>query len=345
MSTSAVTSTAEARRRRAPRVASAATVVAVVAGLLLPVPPGARAQDPASPPLRAVASDASPVVATVDGRVVSTRELMFRVFEARLEDPTLWVDDDTELARAMLTPAVDELLLERAFYRGDLSYDDTAIATMVEEAWDRYIRLAGSVADLDRELARAHLTAAEVRAWLHQGARRLALIDDSVADRLDPALRNRTDQTPDRARRLNLAMILVAPRTLRTAEAMADARARAIELRYRLATGMAFDEAARQFSDDRATARRGGQMGWIDADALDPQVRAIVGKLRLDQTSDPVVTPAGYLVVKLIDFETPERVALDKQARAVRLKELRRMRESRDIRLAPGWTLDPLPAE
>lgn len=300
---------------------------------------------PGAPNARVAASDASPVVATVDGRVVSTRELMFRVFERRLEDPTLWAEDDTALARAELTNAVDELLLERAFYRGDIVYDDTAIATMVEEAWDRYVRLAGSPADLDAELARARLTAAEVRAWLAQGARRLSLIDDSVVDRLDPALRNRTDQTPARANRVALAMILIAPRTLTTPEAMEDARARAIELRHRLATGLSFDAAARQYSDDRSTARRGGDLGWVETAALDPGVRTLVGNLRIGQASDPVITPQGYMVVKVNDFETPERVELERQARAIRLKELRRMRETRDIRLARGWTLEPLPEE
>lgn len=319
----------------------------MVAAVCLAAAAPSAAQPTATPPPapRVAASDASPVVATVDGRVISTRELMFRVFERRLEDPTLWADDDTSLARAELTNAVDELLLERAFYRGDIAYDDTAIATMVEEAWDRYVRLAGSPADLDAALARARLSAAEVRAWLAQGARRLSLIDDSVVERLDPALRNRTDQTPDRANRVALAMILIAPRTLTTPEAMEDARARAIELRHRLATGMPFDAAARQYSDDRSTGRRGGDLGWVDMAALDPGLRTVVGGLRLGQASDPVVTPQGYMVVRLNDFETPERVELDRQARAIRLKELRRMRESRDIRLAPGWTLAPLPAE
>lgn len=291
------------------------------------------------------ANDASPVVATVDGRVISTRELAFRVFEQRLEDPTLWGVPDDTIARAVLTPAVDELLLERAFYRGDVQYDNSAIATMVEEAWDRYIRLAGSAADLDTELARAGLQAADVRAWLAQGARRLALIDDSVVERLDPALRNRTDQTTDRASRVLLAMILIAPRTANTAEAMEDARARAIVLRHQLATGMVFEDAARQFSDDRPTARRSGDLGWVAMADLEPGLREAVGKLRLGQASDPIVTRQGYMVVKLRDFETPERVALDQQARAIRLKELRRMRETRDIRIAPGWRLEPLPEE
>ena len=350
MSTSAATSTADARRPLAsPRLCAAALGVGLLTALL--VATGARAQalptakSPADSPARRGASDASPVVATVDGRVISTRELAFRIFEQRLEDPTLWAEDDDALARALVTSAVDELLLERAFYRGDIQFDDSSIATMVEEAWDRYIRLAGSPSELDILLARAGLQAADVRGWLAQGARRLALIDDSVVERLDPALRNRTDQTPDRATRVLLGMILVAPRTANTPEALEEARGRAIRLRHDLASGMAFEEAARLYSDDRATARRSGDLGWVEMSALDPALREAVGKLRLDKASDPVATPQGYMVIRLRDFETPERMQLDAQARAIRLKELRRMRETRDVRLAPGWTLEPLPEE
>lgn len=64
--------------------------------------------------------------------------------------------------------------------------------------------------------------------------------------------------------------------------------------------GARFDALARQFSSG-ATAQRGGDVGWVRADQLGPEIEEVLLGLPSGQASDPIRIAAGYAIVGVRD--------------------------------------------
>lgn len=72
------------------------------------------------------------------------------------------------------------------------------------------------------------------------------------------------------------------------------------EIVKQLQAGIDFGAVARQFSIS-PTAARGGQLGWITADQLDPRLGAVVQRMQPGQISPPIPTAAGVYILGLIE--------------------------------------------
>jgi peptidyl-prolyl cis-trans isomerase C len=58
---------------------------------------------------------------------------------------------------------------------------------------------------------------------------------------------------------------------------------------------------AKQYSDDSLSAKKGGDLGWITEGSIDPAfVKAAFG-MKKGEISQPVVTPFGFHVIKVLD--------------------------------------------
>lgn len=64
--------------------------------------------------------------------------------------------------------------------------------------------------------------------------------------------------------------------------------------------GAPFRLVARQFSD-AASAARGGDLGWLSADQMQPAVAEVITNLDVLEVSDPLRTPGGYRLLVLTD--------------------------------------------
>lgn len=83
-------------------------------------------------------------------------------------------------------------------------------------------------------------------------------------------------------------------------KADADAKAKIQDVRQLLNKPKAdFAELARKFSDDRGSAEKGGDLGWLREDQLVPAVKDAVAGMAENSVSDPVRTPDGWHILKL----------------------------------------------
>jgi peptidylprolyl isomerase len=109
-------------------------------------------------------------------------------------------------------------------------------------------------------------------------------------------------------RRFHLAQILVAvPEADDKAQGKAaddKARRKAGELSRKLRLkGADFSATARAGSDEKETAPRGGDLGWLKEDQLPPEILAAATSLAKDGVSDPVRLPDGWHVLKLVEVQ------------------------------------------
>lgn len=78
----------------------------------------------------------------------------------------------------------------------------------------------------------------------------------------------------------------------------AAAKAKAEHLAAQVAGGADFAKVAAESSDDAATKRRGGDLGWFGADAFGTAVGMQVAALADGQTSAPFKTDAGWVILQ-----------------------------------------------
>jgi len=82
------------------------------------------------------------------------------------------------------------------------------------------------------------------------------------------------------------------------------ARRRATELRAEILAGADFAEVARRSSED-ASARRGGDLGWVAPERLVPQLAATATTLPPGELSDVVRSDLGFHVVEVVARREP----------------------------------------
>jgi peptidyl-prolyl cis-trans isomerase C len=84
-----------------------------------------------------------------------------------------------------------------------------------------------------------------------------------------------------------------------------DAKARALELRSKLAAGADFGELATRESDDSGTRGKGGDMGTFHRGQVMPQLEAEAFTLKIGELSEPIKTPLGYHILRVDQKSEP----------------------------------------
>jgi peptidyl-prolyl cis-trans isomerase SurA len=80
-----------------------------------------------------------------------------------------------------------------------------------------------------------------------------------------------------------------------------EARQRLETLRERIIDGDTFESLARSHSDDKASAIKGGDLGWTNPGDLVPQFEEQMDALEIDQISQPFKTQFGWHIVQPLE--------------------------------------------
>ena len=85
-----------------------------------------------------------------------------------------------------------------------------------------------------------------------------------------------------------------------TPETAAEARANAARISEQIRNGASFAAYARQFSE-ASTAATGGELGWVRAEQLPPELAGAVTQMPVGSISEPIAVPGGFSVVAVGD--------------------------------------------
>lgn len=127
-------------------------------------------------------------------------------------------------------------------------------------------------------------------------------------------------------RQYHLAQLLVAVPQGGTGDADAHAQKHAAELRKQIVDDHKdFNSVARQTSDDKTVGTNGGDLGWVREDSLVPPIRAALAALTPGGVSEPVRTPDGWHLLKLIAVKPAGQATLA-EARDTLIRAMRQER-------------------
>ena len=124
-------------------------------------------------------------------------------------------------------------------------------------------------------------------------------------------------------RQYRLAQIFISLPKGADAAATARAEVRLEAMRHALAAADAdFAALARTGSEERDSAARGGEIGWLPEARIQPEIRAQVTGLPRNVPSDPVRLADGWHILKVLDVREPFTPSLD-EVRPYLVQQLR----------------------
>jgi len=86
-----------------------------------------------------------------------------------------------------------------------------------------------------------------------------------------------------------------------TDAAKIEALAKINEIQSKINSGeITFEEAAKQYSDDKGSAEKGGLLPAFEVSRMVPEFIQAISKLKVDQVSQPVFTEYGWHLIKLV---------------------------------------------
>ncbi len=80
----------------------------------------------------------------------------------------------------------------------------------------------------------------------------------------------------------------------------AEARKRLFALKARIADGDDFASLARSHSDDKGSALKGGDLGWVEPGSLVKPFEDAMAKLKINELSDPVQSQFGWHLIQVL---------------------------------------------
>ncbi|MFT9599073.1 peptidylprolyl isomerase [Mesobacillus sp.] len=73
------------------------------------------------------------------------------------------------------------------------------------------------------------------------------------------------------------------------------------EVKSKLSNGNKFEILAKEYSTDKASADKGGDLGWFGTGKMDPEFEKAAYSLEVNEVSDPVKSSFGYHIIELTD--------------------------------------------
>ena len=99
-----------------------------------------------------------------------------------------------------------------------------------------------------------------------------------------------------------------------------DLKRRTVDsLSLRISHGESFSELVALLSEDEATKKRGGDLGFFSESRMPPDFFAIVAKMQIGEISPPVRTVLGFHIIQLTDAKPARQLSLTEAAAEIRL--------------------------
>ena len=90
--------------------------------------------------------------------------------------------------------------------------------------------------------------------------------------------------------------ILISPNEVTSNE---EAKTRLGQLRQRIVGGEDFSNLARSHSDDKGSAIKGGELGWVTSGDLVPRFENVMNRLKIGEISEPFQTDFGWHIIQV----------------------------------------------
>ncbi len=109
----------------------------------------------------------------------------------------------------------------------------------------------------------------------------------------------------------------------------AEIKAKIDKIYKELKTGADFAELAKKYSDDKGSAKRGGELQWFGTGRMVPEFELAAFSLKhKGDFTKPIQTPYGWHIIKLLDKKAPKNLSENKEEVKSKLSKNNRAKQS-----------------
>ena len=141
----------------------------------------------------------------------------------------------------------------------------------------------------------------EFLSYRNQQIRPTFITDDDVEKEAQRIYKETQERIDGNGGMVKAAHILLAAKQQAPAEALKNAKLKADSIYNALKSGSDFAELARQYSDDKRSGMRGGELGWIQKGVTVKEFEEALYNMNVGEISQPVESPFGYHIIKVED--------------------------------------------
>lgn len=151
------------------------------------------------------------------------------------------------------------------------------------------------------------LDAGQTQAELNEFRKELLIsryFDEYLSQQAGPdAVANYYNAHPDEFadKKAHVAHVLVRTNRRMSEEERKAKRTKIQEAYSKIRAGEDFGAIAQQYSEDRNSSQKGGDLGWIKEGSIDPAFSKVAFELDAGSVSEPFETPFGFHVVKVVE--------------------------------------------
>lgn len=249
------------------------------------------------------------IVAVVGDDIITQSELNAALTRARtqIQQRNAAAPPADVLQRQVLERLIIDQLQLRAAERNGIIIDDPTLNAAVEDIARRNNM---SLSELRREVEKDGIPYPQFReqirrelmaARLKQRAvdSNITVSEQEVTNFLEQSLNSQSSNNGT-SREYRLAQILIGVPEAASPDQVENARAEAEQVLAQLRQGSDFNDLAVAVSDDRQ-ALEGGDLGWRTQQQLPTLFANVVPNLQPGETSDPIRSPSGFHIVKLLE--------------------------------------------
>jgi peptidyl-prolyl cis-trans isomerase SurA len=236
-------------------------------------------------------------------------QLALLLMRAQQEPDSVTIDT---LRTEILNQLIDEKLIVAEAKRQGLTAADAEIARELDKAMLEIRQRFGGEEGFRAQLAKENTTEDKLRDKYREEIRR-QLIANKLMTRTFPAKKVTAAEAeayfaankakfPKMPAELKLAVIQIP--VVADSSVEAKAKAQAAALRKRVAGGEKFAKVAAESSEDPATARNGGDLGFLPRGMLDPELDDAAFSLKFGELSSPLRSSVGWHILEVLDRDT-----------------------------------------
>ena len=269
------------------------------------------------------------IVAVVDDDVITRRELNEAIVaaERQLRQRKVAIPARPVLENQVLERLILARVQVRAAERNGITVDDATLNAAIETLAQRNnmnltqmrqtverdgLSFARFRDEVRREIMGARLRQKVVDAQLQVSEQDIDSLQAQLPSSQGGFSADETGGGGSGARAYHIAQILIALPEEASAQQVDAARRKAESVLTRLRGGADFGRLAASESSGRQ-ALEGGDLGWRTPDQLPTLVAEIVPKLRPGQPSEPIRSPSGFHIVKLLEVKGGSPAAVGRQ--------------------------------
>ena len=296
-------------------------VVAIATGAARAAAPPAGGTAPATPAHSAPAKPASDdsgrldgIAAVVNDDVIlqSDVEEQLYMFLQRAQAQPDSATIDT-LRTQVLNQLIDEKLIVAEAKRQNVTVSDAEVSRQVDQAINDAKARMGSAEAFRQQLAKENLTEEKLRDKYRDDVRRQLVAQRLVQKQIPPRkvpqaeaeayFKAHPDKFPGVPAELKLSVIQIPVIADSITESKAKTKIDAIRKRIVLG-GEKFAKVATETSDDEASARSGGDLGYFARGGLDPDFEEAAYSQKLGVVGPPVRSSFGWHLIEVLDRDT-----------------------------------------